>query len=157
MHRCKKISFFHNYLQIERKKMMETDNFINNVGTSKEELITLIKEWVGVDAEMRNLQLQIRKLREKKHELTGDLVKVMKLHEIDCFDLKDGALIYKKNIVKKGISSKSLLQLLMSFFEQDDVLHVDPEKVKTMCSFVMNNREEKIKETVTKKKKIESS
>ena len=39
---------------------------------------------------MKTLQKELRERREKKKELTNNLVEVMKTNEIDCFNINDG-------------------------------------------------------------------
>ena len=67
---------------------------------TKEELVENIKRWVSYDQEIKNLQKSMKEIREKKKELTKSLIDVMKNHEIDCFDINDGKLLYTKNKVE---------------------------------------------------------
>ena len=64
---------------------------------SKEELVKNIREWISMDEQIKSLQGEIKKRRDRKKELTSALVNVMKEHEIDCFDINNGKLIYSKN------------------------------------------------------------
>ena len=70
---------------------------------TKEELIINIKEWVKTDNDIIKLKKDIKELTQKKKALTESLVDVMKKNEIDCFDIKDGVILYKKNTIKKTI------------------------------------------------------
>ena len=65
---------------------------------TKEELVNGIKEWVQIDNDVNKLRAQIKILNTRKKDLTGTLVNVMKKNEIDCFDIKDGHISYKKNV-----------------------------------------------------------
>jgi hypothetical protein len=69
----------------------------------------------------------------------------MKNNAIDCFDINGGALVYKKSKVKKTINGKSLLSLLTNFYKNDSKIAEDITK------YVLDNREEQIKETIKRK------
>ena len=64
---------------------------------AKEILINNIKEWIKIDNEIAEFNSQIKERKNKKKLLTEELVTVMKSHNIDCFDINGGALVYKKN------------------------------------------------------------
>jgi hypothetical protein len=112
---------------------------------NKEELVSNIKEWLQVDNELKELQKAAKERRERKKELTNSLVETMKTNEIDCFDVNDGKLIYSKNKVKASLSKKYLLDTIHSYFKND------LNKAKELSEFIINNREEKIKETLRRK------
>ena len=88
---------------------METKEQTSN---PKEQLVNNIKEWIKIDNEISQLKAEIKERTNKKKTLTDNLVTVMKSNSIDCFDINGGALIYKKNKVKKPINGKTLFQLL---------------------------------------------
>ena len=60
---------------------------------------------------------------------------VMRSNEIDCFDINDGQLVYKKNSVKKAIGKKFLLDILNKYFNGDE------DKVNELNSYIQDNRE----------------
>ena len=66
-------------------------------------------------------------------------------NEIDCFDINGGALIYKKNTVKKPINGKTLFSVLTKYYENDS------NKVESLTKYILDNREEQIKETIRRK------
>lgn len=111
----------------------------------KEKLITSIKDWIQIDNEMKELQKAIKERRERKKELTDSLVNVMKSNDIDCFDTKDSKLVYKQNKVKSSMSKKYLLSSIHKLFENE------PDTAKKVSEYILNNREEKIKETISRK------
>jgi hypothetical protein len=86
---------------------------------TKEQLINNIKEWIRIDTEISQLRQEIKERNNKKKSMTENLVNVMKTNDIDCFDINDGALIYKKNKVKKPINSKTLLSSLQNYYKDD--------------------------------------
>jgi hypothetical protein len=69
----------------------------------------------------------------------------MRNHEIDCFDLKDGQIMYTKKNVKKPISKKSLLDILAKYCEGDTI------KAGEINNFIMDNREEVVRESIVRK------
>ena len=118
---------------------------VNNIMETKEELVTNIKEWIQVDNEIAQLNKEVKERKQKKKQLTDSLVNVMRNNEIDCFDINGGSLVYKKNKVKKPINGKSLMAVLSTYFEKD------PTKAEELTKFVMDNREESVKETIKRK------
>lgn len=111
----------------------------------KEKLIDSIKEWIQIDNEMKELQKAIKERRLKKKDLTNTLVSVMKSNDIDCFDTKDSKLVYKQNKVKCSISKKYLLESMHKLFKDE------PDTAKKVSEFLLNNRQEKINETISRK------
>ena len=112
---------------------------------TKEELVENIKRWVSYDHEIKNLQKSMKEIRDKKKELTKTLIDVMKNHEIDCFDINDGKLLYTKNKVKTPINKNNLMIALEKYFENESV------NVEDVTNFILDNREIKIKEGLKKK------
>jgi hypothetical protein len=112
---------------------------------TKEQLVNNIKEWIKIDGEIANLKADIKERNNKKKLLTNDLVNVMKSNEIDCFDINDSALVYKKNKVKKPINGKTLLQALQNYYKEQ------PNIAEDLTKHIMDSREEQIKETIKRK------
>ena len=112
---------------------------------TKEQLVNNIKEWIKIDTEISQLKSDIKERNNKKKTLTESLVTTMKNNEIDCFDINGGALVYKKNKIKKPINGKSLLFVLTNFYKNDSKMAEDITK------YVLDNREEQIKETIKRK------
>jgi len=123
---------------------MENTEKCENVLETKEELIQTIKKWVKVDNEIRTLQSETNKRKQEKKNISGDLINVMKKHEIDCFDITDGQINYVKHTVKKPITQKMLLNILSSYFSDDTF------KAKEVNDFILNQREEVIKEKISR-------
>jgi predicted nucleic acid-binding Zn-ribbon protein len=112
---------------------------------TKEQLVNNIKEWIKLDGEITKLRSEIKEKNNKKKSLTNDLVNVMKKNEIDCFDINGGALIYKKNKIKKPINGKTLLTALKTYYKEQ------PEVAEDLTKHIMDSREEQIKETIKRK------
>jgi hypothetical protein len=113
---------------------------------AKEQLINNIKEWLKYDTEINKLKLTIKELNDKKKILTEDLVTVMKNNSIDCFDINNGALTYKQTKVKKPLNSKTLLVTLQKYYKDN------PNVADELTKYIMNNREEKIKDIISIKR-----
>jgi len=112
---------------------------------TKEELVNNIKEWIRMDTEILQLQNEIKDRKNKKKMLTEQLMDVMKKNEIDCFDINGGSLVYKKNKIKKPISSKMLISTLQTYFE------TNPTQADELSKFILDNREEQVKEVIKRK------
>ena len=112
---------------------------------TKDELITNIKEWIKIDSEIIKLQNEIRDRKNKKKQLSELLMIVMKKNEIECFDINGGSLVYKQNKVKKAINAKTLISTLQTYFASTNI------KAEEVTKFILDNREEQIKETIKRK------
>jgi len=121
---------------------METKEQTQN---PKEQLVNNIKEWIKMDNEITQLKGEIKERNNKKKILTESLVSVMKTNSIDCFDINGGALVYKKNKIKKPINGKTLLTALQNYYKNDVKI------AEEITKHVMDNREEQIKETIKRK------
>ncbi len=117
----------------------------NTTNNAKEQLVNNIKEWIKIDNEVAQLKADIKERTNRKKLLTENLVTVMKTNSIDCFDINGGALVYKKNKVKKPISGKTLLTALQNYYK------TDPQIAEDIAKHVMDSREEQIKETIKRK------
>lgn len=112
---------------------------------TKEQLVGLIKDWIECDNRINEVQRMAKEHKENKKRLTLQLVQVMKDHEIDCFDINNGKLVYTKTKTKQSISKKVLLESLKHYFKED------PEVAEEVTNHVMNSRGEKVVESIKKK------
>lgn len=112
---------------------------------TKEELVENIKLWLSYDVEIKKLQKIMKEKRDKKKELTKNLIDVMKNHEIDCFDINDGKLLYTSNKVKSPLNKNNLMLALEKYFQNEQV------NVEDVTNFILENREIKIRENLKKK------
>ena len=111
---------------------------------TKDQLIKTIKEWVKIDNDIRAIKKEAAIREKEKKEISKKLMEVMRDNEIDCFDLKDGQITYSKKNVKKPITKKSLLDILSKY------CNVDSIKAIEMNNFIMDNREEVVKESIVR-------
>ena len=131
---------------------METDlrteqqqQIVEKPKSTKEELITNIKEWIKIDNDIAKLKTDIKEKTSRKKSLTENLVTVMKSNSIDCFDINGGALIYKQKKTKKPISAKYLLAELQRYYKDQ------PDLATDLTKQLLDNRELSIKDEICRK------
>ena len=112
---------------------------------TKEQLISNIKDWVTADNQIIKMKKDIKELTQKKKVLTDSLVDVMKKNEIDCFDISNGSIIYKKNTTKKPINGKTLMAALNAYYKNNTGI------AEELTKHILDSREETIKETIQRK------
>jgi uncharacterized membrane protein YqgA involved in biofilm formation len=112
---------------------------------TKEQLVNNIKEWIKIDTEIAQFKKEIKERNDKKKLLTENLVTTMKKNAIDCFDINGGSLVYKTSKVKKPINAKTLLTSLQNYYKND------PNVASELTKYVLDNREEQVKETIKRK------
>ena len=112
---------------------------------TKQQLMTVVKEWIKIDNDMRVLQKELAKRRSEKKVISAKLSEIMRTNEIGGFDLNDGQLTYTRKSVKKSLTKKVLTEVLSKYFN-GDVL-----KATEMNEFIMENREETIRESIVRK------
>jgi len=112
---------------------------------NKNQLIKIVKEWVRIDNEIRQLQKEISTRRQDKKKMNDQLMETMKSNDIDCFDLNDGKICYTKKNVKKPINNKVLLDILTKYYNGD------LSQASEINNFIKDNRTEVTKENITRK------
>ena len=118
---------------------------------TKEQLVKTIKEWVKLDNEIRTLKKEEESRKTEKKKISENLMKIMKENEIDCFDIKDGQICYSKKNIKKPITKKALLDILAKYYKGDLL------KASEINDFILENREEIVKETIVRKINIDGN
>jgi len=112
---------------------------------NKTQLIQIVKEWVRIDNEIRQLQKEISIRRQDKKLMNEQLKENKKKNNIDCFDLNDGKICYTKKNIKKPINNKILLDILTKYYNGDI------SQASEINNFINNNRIEVTKENLTRK------
>ena len=110
--------------------------------SSQVEVVKIIKEWITIDNDIRNINKELRLRKEKLKKISQTLMKTMKENKIDEFDIKDGKMVFSQTTVKKPITKKNLVSILSKYYE-GDISQADE-----MNKFIMDNREEVVKETI---------
>jgi len=112
---------------------------------TKEHLIKTIKEWVRLDNDIRKLKKEEKQRNDEKKKVSNSLMEIMKKNEIDEFDINDGKICYTKKSIKKPITKKMLLDVLSKYYKGDTL------KASELNEFIIDNREEIVKETISRK------
>ena len=134
MEHDEQVDGFQQQIQMERPKQL-----------NKQQIISLVKEWMTMDERIKALQKEIRQCRQVNKDLTSQLVDVMKSHDIDCFDTTNGKILYSVQRSKQSISKKFLLEALASYFKDS------PEQVENIGNHILDQRQEKEKEVIRRK------
>ena len=125
--------------------MMLVYIYISIVMETKEELVKSIREWISFDSDIAKLQSQLKEKRAQKKRNSEQLVNTMKNNSIDCFDINGGAILYKRNVVKKPLTGKTMLPLLEAYLAASEV------KADDLTKYLLDNRVEKVTETVRRR------
>lgn len=112
---------------------------------TKDQLINAVKQWIKLDNEIHTLKKEEAQRKNEKKEVSIKLMDIMKKNEIDCFDIKDGQICYSKKSIKKPITKKTLMDTLVKYCNGDML------KASDINNYIIENREEVIKETIVRK------
>ena len=113
--------------------------------SDKEKLIENIKKWVKIDNEIKELKKLQNERKEIQKELSTNLMTSMKENNIDMFNMKQGSIHYKQSKIKKPITKKMLQDVLLKYYNNDLA------KATDINEFILDNREEVVKETLVHK------
>jgi hypothetical protein len=113
--------------------------------STKEELISNIREWIKTDNEIIKLSNEVKEKKKKMKGLNDSLINIMKGNNIDCFDINGGALIYKQKKTVKPISRKFLLSELQKYYKEQ------PEMALNVANHLLDNREVSVKDEIKRK------
>ena len=112
---------------------------------NKRELIENVIGWIDIDNDIKELQKELKEKRKEKKIFTQNLVEIMKTNNVDCFDIKNGKLLYTKKKVKAPLSKKHLFNSLSEYFKNNKDI------IEELGNYILNSREEKIKENIKRK------
>lgn len=116
---------------------------------NKQALQQNVKDYLEIDDQIKALNKAIKERRQKKTELSNEILVTMKKFEINNMNTKNGKLIYAVSKSKKGLNTKSLIKGLNLYFK-------DELKATEVGKIVMDSREvvEKVslRRTVNKNK-----
>jgi hypothetical protein len=132
-------------IEEEQQQQQQQQQIVEKPKSTKEELITNIKEWIKIDNDIAKLKTDIKEKTSRKKSLTENLVVIMKSNAIDCFDINGGALIYKQKKTKKPISAKYLLAELQRYYKDQ------PDVATDLTKQLLDNRELSIKDEICRK------
>jgi hypothetical protein len=112
---------------------------------TKQSLIEIVKTWIHLDNQLKQMNKTIKKVREDKNQLSLMMIDNMKENNIDIFDLKDGQIRYKTETRREPLSQKRLVDILLKHPQFDE------EKAAALNEFVYENRQTFIKESIVRK------
>ena len=115
---------------------------------TKDQLVGAVKKWISLDNDLRELAKLAKEKREQKKSLSLELMNVMKTNEIECLDINDGQLCYKKSKTKKALNKDSLLNILQKYYKDTDQAN---SRSNDVTQFILNNRDVVDKENLTRK------
>ena len=113
--------------------------------SSQEILIEIVKKWIQTDNKIKQLNQMNRQLRQEKKKLNTEMIDIMKKHDIDIFNIKDGQIRYKKETKKEPLSSLRLLNILSKHPQLGE------EQAVSLRDYVFQNREEVVMESIVRK------
>ena len=116
-----------------------------NIYKYRENNVSMDLKMVQIDNEMRQLRNELNNRKKLKDDISSTLLSLMKQNNIDTFDLNDGKIEYATRKTKKPISKKMLLNILSKYYNGD------PKKTNELNQFILENREENVKEIITRK------
>ena len=107
------------------------------------QLIESIRTWLEHERQIKVLQAQARALKKNKKVLTEQLTEFMRENEVDCFDVKNGKIIYSRRTVKAPLNKKTLQVALEKFFsdKKDDLS-------SEALEFLLDSRPETVTEQI---------
>lgn len=111
----------------------------------KHQLITTIKEWVRLDAEIVVLRRSAKAAADLKKELTKNLVVLMKENSLDEIDLSDSKIVRKTRVSKSSVNKKHLMNCLSKYYKNDDT-------AKEVSELILNARTAKMVDCIVCKK-----
>ena len=112
-----------------------------------QESVEKIKRWLSIENEISTHSSVLRELRKEKKALNSDLVAIMKLNNVECFDCNSEQIMFSRNNVKRGLNKKCLDEILAKYFAQ-----TSPDEASRLSNFIHDNRGTEIKEVVKLKK-----
>lgn len=115
-----------------------------NSAPAKVNIVESVKEWIGIDNEMRVLTAELKKRRERKKQLSDALVSVLRDSDIDGWNTKEGKLEYVKTKTKSALNKQHIRASLLKFITDED-------QVDAMTQFIYESRIVTEKESIKRK------
>ena len=78
--------------------------------SSQAEMVKIIKEWITIDNDIRNINKEIRIRKEKLKKISQSLMKTMKENEIDTVKVQDKVKVNFKTKTTKGSLTKDVIK-----------------------------------------------
>ena len=110
-----------------------------------EEFKNLIKDYIAMDEQQKELGKQMKQVKENKDQMTEVIKKHMIKNNIDMYNLPDERMLVLKNQLQLSAINKELIQdTLSEYFKQPQ--HKGAENAAEKATeFILSNRESKEK------------
>jgi len=112
---------------------------------NKEELISIIKDWIEIEKEITKINSELKQKKTTKKELNEKIIILMKQHHVDALNMSGGSILYKKTTGKKSLNKQTMIDILGKYFKDKEV------NVEELTKYMFDNREEKITESIKMK------
>ena len=113
----------------------------------KEELQSIVKEWLNIDDEISKLNSALKERKQKKQELTNYIMSFMKTNEIPFFNINNGKLIMTESKQKKPLNKDTMLKLTTTYFNNN------VESANNLIKYINDNRDTYVRNRLKKSKK----
>jgi len=100
----------------------------------KEKLQEYVKEYLDLDEEIKVLAKASKERKDKKKELSNNILDTMKQFNISQMNTKDGKLSYNVRNNKLPLNKNNITKTLTSYFDNKN-------KALDVCKYIMENRE----------------
>lgn len=99
------------------------------------EFTNMIKEWVTIDNELRELSLKSKSLREKKNNLNNNVINYIETNNLDnaIIKISDGTLKFNYTNISQPLTFKYINECL------NDIIN-DKNQVESIINYIKNKR-----------------
>ena len=100
-----------------------------------DEFTNMIKEWVTIDNELRELSLKTKSLREKKNNLNNNVINYIENNNLDnaIIKISDGTLKFNYTNISQPLTFKYINECL------SDIIN-DKNQVEAIINYIKNKR-----------------
>ena len=129
-------------LEARQESLQQSETEATTIADIKE----MVREWMKMDDEVVLLQQAIKDRRKARDILHGKIVRFMKYHDIQQFNLNSGQLVRKESKRREGFSRNLIKRCLGQWFQGNN------NKVSQIYDFMENSRESKTSYKLTRSK-----
>ena len=99
------------------------------------EFTNMIKEWVTIDNELRELSLKSKSLREKKNHVNNNVINYIETNNLDnaIIKISDGTLKFNYTNISQPLTFKYINECL------NDIIN-DKNQVEAIINYIKNKR-----------------
>ena len=99
------------------------------------EFTNMIKEWVTIDNELRELSLKTKSLREKKNNLNNNVINYIETNNLDnaIIKISDGTLKFNYTNISQPLTFKYINECL------NEIIN-DKNQVEIIINYIKNKR-----------------